>query len=183
MASCNIRCIPDCKLLNGSVMEMIMSSLGFKPLSRTIVTAQMTRYPRTNKLGKNCGQDLCAGEQLTLKLLVTKEKHFYHKMEIKENSHSSPMKIPGCWKTNLLEISECYHGLIPVISLLLRNRITVFYFCGWYLQGHSARTNPISIMPAKCMLVILHPANTHPLCEHNTGMELCPDKQIHTDFC
>lgn len=56
MASCNIRCIPDCKLLNGSVIEMIMNTLGFKPhISRTIVTAHMTKHPRASKPGKNCG--------------------------------------------------------------------------------------------------------------------------------
>lgn len=96
------------------------------------------------------------------------------------------MKIPGCWKANLLEICEHYHGLIPyftVTSLLLRNRMTVFYSWGCYLQGHSARSKPISIMPGKCVLAILHPANTHPPCEHSTGIELCPDKQIDTDCC
>lgn len=96
------------------------------------------------------------------------------------------MKIPVCWKANVLEICERYHGLIPyftVISLLLRNRMTLFYSWGCYLQGHSARSKPISIMPGKCVLVILHPANTHPPCEHSTVMELCPDKQIDTDCC
>lgn len=41
--ACNIKCIPDCKMLNGSVMEIIMSTLSFKPgISRTNVTAHTT---------------------------------------------------------------------------------------------------------------------------------------------
>lgn len=96
------------------------------------------------------------------------------------------MKIQGYWKIILLEIHECSQGFIPyftVISLIFRNRMIVFDSCGWSLQGHSARTKPISVMPGKCVLAILHPANTHPPCEHSTGMELRPDKQTRTDFC
>lgn len=81
-----------------------------------------------------------------------------------------------CWK--FLSVIMYY---FTVISLLLRKRMTILFLC--YLQGHSARSKPVGIMPGKCVLVILHPANTHPPCEHSTGMELCPDKQIHTDFC
>lgn len=34
-----------------------------------------------------------------------------------------------------------------------------------------------------CVLLIQPPANTHPPCEHNTGMKLCPAEQVLTDFC
>lgn len=103
-ASCNIRCIPDCKLLNGSVMEMITSTLGFKPrISRTIVTLIWPNIPGLASLGRTMDRTCVQGSNWPCNFWQQKRNIFIIKCKSKEILILHPWKFKAagkqiCWK-------------------------------------------------------------------------------------